>query len=208
MSRRWTPLVCLAAFVAAGCSDFLGSAGGLNTEEAAEVAEFMAASAIEGLDGMGMVGAPAASVEAAAPITFTRTFTVTRPCPAGGSITMSGKVEGQIDRDTRSGTLTESRTTSMDDCARQFRRGTLTLNTPDGSPITINGQVTIQNGTHVSGSFTKKGTFEWSRSDGQSGTCTIDLSINWSREGNTFTHTVRGTVCGREVNRTTTRTRG
>ncbi|GBD32773.1 hypothetical protein HRbin33_01747 [bacterium HR33] len=210
MRRKWTSLVPVMALLVFGtaCSDFLGSGGNLDTQDAADVADFMAATAIDGLDGIGIVGAPAASAEAAPPITFTRTFTVTRSCPAGGTVTISGKVEGEIDRDTRSGTLTESRTISMDDCARELRRGTITLNTADDAPIAVNGQVTIENGHHVAGSFTKTGTFEWSRSNGDSGSCTIDLTITWSRDGNTFTHTVKGTICGREIERTTTRTRG
>jgi hypothetical protein len=201
------PLVTLLAFVTA-CSDFLGSGGKLDTQEAIDVADFMAATAIDGLDGIGVVGAPAASPEASPAITFTRTFTVNRTCPAGGSVTISGRVEGEIDRGTGSGTLTENRTISMDDCARGSRRGTITLNTPDNAPITISGQVTIENGRHVAGSFTKQGTFVWSRSNGDSGSCTIDLTVTWSRQGNTFTHTVKGTICGREIDRTTTRTRG
>jgi hypothetical protein len=210
MYKNWQALTPVLTLLALGtaCSDFLGSGSNLDRQEAADVADFMAASAIDGLDGIGVVGAPAASPQPAPAITFTRTFTVTRPCPAGGSITISGKVEGEIERDTRSGTLTENRTISMDDCTRPLRRGTVTLNTADGAPIAVNGQVTVQNGLHVAGSFTKQGTFQWSRSNGDSGSCTIDLSITWNRDGSTFTHTVKGTICGREIERTTTRTRG
>lgn len=209
MRTKWTTLVPVLALLAFGtaCTDFLGSGGNLDTQDATDVADFMAATAIDGLDAIGVIGAPAASMEAAPAVVFTRTFTVTRSCPAGGSVTISGKVEGEIDRETRSGTLAESRTISLDDCARQLRRGTITLNTADDAPITVNGQVTVQNGVHVAGSFTKQGTFQWNRSNGDSGSCTIDLTITWSRQGNTFTHTVKGTVCGRTVERTITRTR-
>ncbi len=210
MRTKWTSLAPAVALLAFGtaCSDFLGSGGNLDTQDATDVADFMAATAIDGLDGIGVIGAPAASMEAAPAVVFTRTFTVTRSCPAGGSVTVSGKVEGEIDRDTRSGTLTENRSISFDDCARELRRGTITLNTADDAPITVNGQVTIENGSHVAGSFTKQGTFQWSQSNGDSGSCSIDLTITWSRDGNTFTHTVKGTICGRTVERTTTRTRG
>lgn len=205
--RTLVPVVTLLAFGTA-CGDFLGSEGNLDTQDATDVADFMAATAVDGLDGIGVIGAPVASMEAAPAVSFTRTFTVTRSCPAGGSVTISGKVEGEIDRDTRSGTLTDSRSISLDDCTRELRRGTITLNTADDAPLTVNGQVTVQNGVHVAGSFTKQGTFQWSRSNGDTGSCTIDLTIAWSRDGNTFTHTVKGTVCGRTIERTTTRTRG
>lgn len=209
MLKYLGPLAGLALLTAA-CSDTLGTGDPLSSEDAVEVADFMAASAIDGYDAIGTMGP---SPEAGGPMTssgftFTKSFTLTRSCPAGGSLTVAGTVNGELDQETRSGTINVEKTIALNECARSRGEHTLTLNTAEDAPISVEGVIEVQSGHHVSGSFTKQGSFTWSKSNGDSGSCELDLAITWSRDGNTFTHTVTGTICSREVNRTTTRTKG
>ncbi len=194
---RHLSLLAGVALLAPACSDLSGPNHTLTDAEAAFLAEQMAGASLDGVSqsmagSPGMAGAPAAA-PAAGPITWERTFTMTRPCPAGGTVTTSGSNKGTIDSDTHSGTIEVSHILAMADCAHTRDSVTITVNTdPD---ITMTGTVNIEAGHRASGSFTKQGTFLWSTSDGRSGSCEVNLTITWNGDGS---HTMTGTVCGRD----------
>lgn len=186
----------------AACADMSGPNHQLTDDEASFLAEEFAGVALDGVAGSmagspGLAGAPAMTdAPGAGPITWERTFTETHPCPAGGTVTTSGTNKGTIDSETHSGTVEVSHTLDMDECARVRNDVTITVST--NPAITMTGTVTIEAGHRTAGSFTKTGTFLWTTSDGRSGSCEVDLTITWAADG---THTVTGTVCGKEISR-------
>ena len=199
--RLWyLSLAAAVALIAGACEPLSGPNGQLTDDEAAFLAQEFADVALNGVSASmagapGFAGAPsAADAPAAGPITWERTFTETRPCPAGGTRTTSGSSQGTIDSETRSGTVEVNHTLAMDDCARTRGDVTITVNTDPA--ITIIGTVTIEAGHRAGGSFTKTGTFFWTTSDGRSGSCEVNLTITWGPDGD---HTMTGTMCGRDV---------
>lgn len=197
---RHLSLLAGLTLLTAACSDLSGPDQQLTDDEAAFLAEEFASVALDGVTSSmagspGTAGAPAYAA-AAGPITWERSFTETRPCPAGGTRTTSGTSKGTIDSETHSGTVEVSHTLSMDDCARTRDSVTITVNTDPA--IVMAGTVIIEAGHRASGSFTKTGTFLWTTSDGRSGSCEVNLTITWGADGG---HTVTGTMCGKEISR-------
>ncbi len=197
MRFRHLSLLAGVALLAPACSDLSGPNHTLTDSEAAFLAEQMATASLDGVSqsmagSPGMAGAPSATL-ATGPITWERTFTMSRPCPAGGTVTTSGSNKGTIDSQTHSGTIEISHILAMADCARTRDTVTITVNT--NPAITMTGTVTIESGHRASGSFTKTGTFLWATSDGRSGSCEVNLTITWAGDGS---HTMTGTVCGRD----------
>jgi hypothetical protein len=132
------------------------------------------------------------------------TFERTHACPAGGSVTVSGTVDRTIDRATQTGTLAVSAKRVENACAVKQRNGVTV--TVTGQPNTAIG-VTASFNKGVPGVITQtqKGAFAWSRSNGRSGTCAIDLTSTFDPA--TRTATIKGSFCGRPVDETRTRTR-
>jgi hypothetical protein len=125
-----------------------------------------------------------------------RTFERERACPLGGKVTLSGSVERE-----RNGEgaveFTLAATGVKTDCTRQARNE-LTL--------TVNGTFSLEayrkrvNGQPVGPqTTTKKGQFDWARSDGETGSCEFDLTS--VRDPAAGKRTVKGTICGREIDR-------
>jgi len=199
-SLWYLSLLASVALLATACDNLSGPNHQLTDDEAAFLANEFAGVALDGVSGSmagspGMAGAPAANgAPSAGPITWERTFTETRPCPAGGTHTTSGSSKGTIDSETRSGTVEVNHVLAMDDCARTRGDVTITVNTSPA--ITMTGTVIIEAGHRASGSFTKTGTFLWATSDGRSGSCEVNLTITWGADGS---HTVTGTMCDKEI---------
>ena len=207
---RLLSLLAGLSLVAAACADLSGPSNQLTDDEAAFLAQEFAGEALEGVNhsmegSPGMAGSPSIAGAAADrpnswPVTWERTFSVTRTCPAGGTVTSSGSNTGDIDEN-GDGTVEISHVLAMEDCARTRDAVTITVNTdPD---LTMTGTVTIENGQRTGGTFTKTGTFLWETSDGRSGSCEVDLTITW--DGNSGWHHgqlrgLKGNVCGRDVN--------
>ena len=198
---RHLSLLAGTALLASACNDMTGPNHTLTDAEATYLAEQMAAASLDGVS-QSMAGSPGLSpaiagapgaVDSLGKITWERSFTMTRDCRAGGTLTTSGSNKGTINLDTRTGTIEVTHTLSMVNCAQTHDTVTITVNTnPD---ITMNGTVNIEGGRRSSGSFTKQGTFLWQTSDGRSGSCQVNLTITWNADG---THTMTGTVCGRD----------
>lgn len=180
----------------AACSDTTGFSGDrLTADEADLVTDEMIVLALDGVDaGMEEANFSSAGPAAAPPVEWSRSFTRTAECPAGGTITFAGTMSGTIDRETHSGTIEVEKTLTLDDCARTRGDVTITVNTDP--PITFTGTITVEEGVRAA-MFTKTGTFLWETSDGRSGECEVDLTIVHDADGTTVT----GSVCGREINR-------
>ncbi len=133
------------------------------------------------------------------PQTVDREFSHTRACPKGGSTTLAGRVTGEADRETRTRTSEMKATKTDQNCSFEVdRRGaTVTVN---GNPnIVLQHNMKIVNGA-PSGLQTssQKGAFTWQRSDGASGSCTVDVRSVFDPDAKT--HTVSGTMCDRQIN--------
>lgn len=131
------------------------------------------------------------------------TFERTHACPAGGSVTVSGTVDRTIDRATQSGTMAVTAKRVENACAFRQRNGvTVTLTGQPHTVMTVNQS--FDKGVPGVRTQTQKGAFAWTRSNGRSGTCAIDLTSTFDPA--TRTATIKGTFCGRPVDDTRTRT--
>jgi hypothetical protein len=156
------------------------------------------------LDGM---GGPSFNRTPAGPqlaTTVTTTFTRTRTCPQGGDVKLEGTVTHTADPATKSGSTTFSATRTENACA--FGRNGTTL-TITGNPNTkLTSSQSVTGGVPGVRTATKVGSFNWSRSDGRSGTCSVNVTATWTPA--TQTLHIAGTFCNKtiDVTRTWTRT--
>lgn len=131
------------------------------------------------------------------------TFERTHACPAGGSVTVSGTVDRSIDRATQTGTLAVNAKRVENACAFRQRNGvTVTVTGQPHTVMTVNQS--FEKGVPGVRTQTQKGAFAWSRSNGRSGVCAVDLTSTFDPA--TRTATIKGTFCGRPVDDTRTRT--
>lgn len=194
----WPAAVAVALLWAgAGCGDATGS-DALTSDEAAGLTAQMAGAGVAGA-GSGIAGSPArASGLEAVPVPINVTVNHTQSCQGGGSINMTGSVSGSIDSETQDGTLSVNITQSITDCRLTEAGKEFTVS---GNPnLQVTGNVTIVGG-QPSGTqtLTFTGAFQWSANDGRSGSCEIDITINWSPT--TASASVTGTACGHNVSR-------
>jgi hypothetical protein len=111
-------------------------------------------------------------------------------CPAGGTVTVSGNADDNLDQNGL-GTITFTLREEINDCGVVHNAVTFTMN---GAPrITIDGEVTIGPEFAISGSYNMGGGFSYTSSDGRSGSCALNVGIDFTNL------TVTGTVCGQSV---------
>lgn len=191
MANRLLALACVAALAA--CSDDLGPDRGLDPEDAAllavETDALTGAMILAQLDHFSSASA-GISVNAL----DEREFTRSRDCPAGGSVTIAGVAERTVTDGVAEFTLQANGV--WDDCARA--RGSRML--------TIDGHFTLEAyRRRANGEFsglqttTKSGEFTWTRGNGESGECAF--SVTTTRNPETHSRHVEGTVCGRSFER-------
>ena len=194
--------VLAAAALLAGCEQnaTAPSATGLESADAELLAEELDALTGAALSaGIGSAVLFSEMPANAAPLPVDRSFTNSRRCPAGGSVTVAGTTRGELDRAARSLTLETLATRTETACAIPTRRaggGTLTVT---GNPnVAIKANQKVVGGQPVGPqTIAQKGAFTWSASDGRSGSCTVDLVS--SVDIAALTYTVKGTMCGRTV---------
>lgn len=128
-----------------------------------------------------------------------REFTHTRACPKGGTTTLAGRVTGQGDRETRTRTSEMTATKTDQNCSFEAGRRGVTV-TVNGNPnVVLQHNMKIVNGLPTGlQTSSQKGAFTWQRSDGASGSCTVDVRSVFDPD--TKTHTVSGTMCDRQIN--------
>lgn len=185
------------------CNDATGPEVGLSTEEAAEIAEVVDAASTFAIDGRAeTVSGPSFSLSGRdlEQVSMPQSFDVTRNCPVGGSSTMAGTLDLNLDSEEYTIEMTVEAEHTFAGCTFR-RRG--------GEDLTIDGVLTVDAFRGIvlmggsTGTQSHKGTLEWSRSDGSSGTCEIDLTTTLSVNRGEGTRTVTGFLCGREVSRET-----
>jgi hypothetical protein len=181
-----------------GCGELTGPGDDLDNEDLAFLA--LEADALTGqlVDdmGFGLFAGSDLLVGSADPRDTSGSFTRTHECPAGGTLT----VTGTLDRSRNDAGVVEwdvSGSGEWADCARRRREITRTI---DGQ-FEFESHRSRQNGEPVGLQTShKSGSFTWTRSDGQSGTCEFDITS--TRDPVAGTRTVTGTICGREIERT------
>ncbi|MGH7540684.1 MAG: hypothetical protein ACRELC_06780, partial [Gemmatimonadota bacterium] len=101
-------------------------------------------------------------------------------------------IQGSVDDETQSGTLSLGITTSASSCAFPAEGTVFTIDTsPD---LQLDGQFAWANGVPVGEqTFSYTGGVLWSAADGRSGNCAFDLQMTRSEDG---TLVESGTVCG------------
>ncbi|HEV7589600.1 MAG TPA: hypothetical protein VGO40_15905 [Longimicrobium sp.] len=152
------------------------------------------------LDGF---GAPSFNMIPSGPqfaTTVTTTFTRTRTCPQGGDVKLAGTVVHTADPATHSGSTNFSATRTENACAFNRNGNTLTITGNPNTQLTASQSWT--NGVPGVRTATKVGSFTWSRSDGKSGTCNVNVTATWTPA--THTLHVTGTFCNQTVDVTRT----
>lgn len=128
--------------------------------------------------------------------TLNRTFSATRSCPAGGTVTVSGSIVGTGDPITRNLNVTSTVTRTEAACA--FTSGGSAVSITGTPNVTMTGAIDVVGGIPVGAqSQTHAGSFTWSRGSA-SGSCTVNVTSGFNPAAMMLT--VTGTVCGRAVN--------
>ena len=141
------------------------------------------------------------SSSSAEPRVIDMQFNRTHACPKGGSVTITGETKGTVDREARSLNTMTTATKTQTNCAWEARSGT-TITVSGSAALTASRK--IENG-RPSGiqTTTQTGSFSWTRSTGESGTCTVDLTSTFNPD--TRTHTLSGTLCNRQISNSRSR---
>ena len=197
----------LAAFALAACegSPTGGPDAALDSAEAQNAADAWDEVGAVVMDGF--LG-PAFNLSAGggelAAATVTTEFTRTRECPAGGTATLAGTHVLQHDPATNRGSVQLTATRTDAACTVNARGGNGTISITTTPTVAVTSSQSWGNGQRGVRTATHKGSFSWSRSTGQSGTCTVDLTATFTPA--THTYTLNGTFCSRTVSVTRTRT--
>ena len=200
-SKFFPALFCGALTALAACDEPATGPDG------AELTAAEATALAVGFDNLGLsildgfTGGAMFSTSAAEPQNVDVQFNRTHACPKGGSFTIAGQTKGTADRETYSLNTTTTATKTQKDCTWEAREGT-TL-TVSGS-LALNATRKIENGKPVGvQATTQKGSFTWTRSTGETGTCTVDLTSTFNPD--TRTHAVSGTLCNRQISKSRSR---
>lgn len=129
------------------------------------------------------------------------TFHTQRDCRLGGSMTVDGDISHTYDTDTHTLTADFQATVTHDGCVRNIR----------GTQITLTGNPNLQLVAHrerVNGvptglqTWSLQGSVSWTKADGTSGTCDID--IQGQLDPAAHTRTIDGSVCGHTIHESLT----
>ena len=207
-TRRFATLAALLALalLITGCSDsssdVLGGAGltddtgdaslefskgiadaAVATDSMTQQAMSVETSSIEGDPMLDPIGRPT-------PSSVDRSISRTMPCPAGGSMTVEGTLEGTFDRDTRTLEINGTGTRASDGCT--FARNEMTI-TIEGSSSwewtrrLVNGMTDGLQTRRYYGSWTA------TNDEGLTRSCTFDYTVAYDPE--TRTTSVDGELC-------------
>lgn len=198
-------LAAVLALAACDGSSTSPDTGAMNAAEVDALAagfDELATVVIDAQLGLPLFAVSASDVEAAA-VPVDETFSRTKQCPRGGTVTVQGRTTGTVDRATRSATRVTTATRTEAACAVDGRNGAVLTLT--GNPnVALRAEHSVTNGVPGRSTMTQKGSFTWARSTGQSGTCPVDLAS--AHDPATRTVTITGTFCNRTINVTRTRT--
>lgn len=188
-----------AAVLLAACGDTGASLVGLERLSEAESEALAAQFAVLGfnsVDDQVPAGSPAGVAGAlGVPITISSTFSVSHPCPVGGSIAVDGSVEGNFETDTRAAEVDIETTTVHQSC--QFDAEDVRV-TVDGNPnlVTTVHLAAIDDVATGLQTASLRGGFSWVTADGREGACSIDVQSVVDPAA--MTQTTSGTICGHQ----------
>ena len=133
------------------------------------------------------------------PVVWTRTFERSRACHDGGTLTVAGTGTSVWNAVAVTYNIESSGTKTRTDCAY----------TRDGVVITLNGNAVWTHERHYldyapTGTWitTYVGSYDWTKSTGESGSCPYNLTRTVDTVANM--RTLTGTSCGNDINRTDT----
>lgn len=171
--------------VAVSCSDSVTDSTGdpLTQEEAFAIYAELQFAVSDALGAQGST--PAGSGAVMVPIA-----PVTGACGGGGTVTVTGDADDNIDPQTGLGTISFTLTESFDDCVVQTTGADFTVT---GNPnVEIAGDLTVGENS-LGGTYDMIGGFAYSSDDGRAGTCGVDVSLDFSNLS------VSGRICGKRI---------
>jgi hypothetical protein len=201
-TKGWTA-ACLAAMTLAACGDDLGPTTELSSLDLIAIAldaDIVAGAILN--DQINIVGSSADGSGLTVNAGDVRTFSRSRDCPGGGNVEVSGSVERTRVGDNAFEFAFNS-TGAQNECVHLRGERSVTIDghfTMTASWRREAGQPSGVQNTHRFGSFT------WTRGNGATGTCEFDVTS--VRDPVNHTRTVTGTMCGRDINRSTSWTAG
>ena len=193
---RSLTLLAAASFLT-GCEGTVDPKAGddLSPEGAEAIASFLAD-----------VDAMTVGVNALAASSGGRTFTWSRACPAGGSVSVAGGSESTLDEDTRVVSTRWSTTQTHAACAIIHTRGDQSLTAVVNGSVTSTGTSSYQlpekrgDGRALLTWAGKRAGSTTTTVGDRSNTCVVDVTETYDPATRTFT--VVGSVCGRDVSGT------
>jgi hypothetical protein len=202
--KRIGIVASLCAVVAlSACKDFTASGDPLTSTEANELAEELMGQGFPGLGGIGAAppAAPSAEAAPAAPAErITITINDSNPCEGGGTVALAGTLTADVNQQAQTGKLEYRFTLTPAACV---------FTTRSNKTFTITGDPNLKSegnldwtSTGFQGTFTYKGKFQWTASDGRAGACGVDLEANinvMTGTSGTASASLKGSVCGATV---------
>ena len=198
LRRAWLLPVLTLALGACQGETTAPTAGILGTSDAQFLAGAFDASAGGVLDVVFAAGGPAAvPARTVLSSVTTITFERTRECQTGGTLTLAGTLTRTWDGEARTYDVEGNGTKTRVGC--QFTRADVVF-TIDGVTDWTHERHYVEGAPTGLWITTYEGDFDWSKSTGDSGSCTLELTRTWdmdAKEG-----VLEGTFCDREVYRT------
>ncbi|HEX9108864.1 MAG TPA: hypothetical protein VF832_16575 [Longimicrobiales bacterium] len=170
MNRKIMVALVLAALAPAACGrDATAPGAQLSAGEAQALVANLAS--LSG-SAFGSAAAGQAAI-ASGPTPVSWTFNSTLPCPAGGTVSPDVKVTGQVDAAAHTSSFDLTGTSSYKACASKVETGTIAVTGTLASTAHLAVANLKPNGPET---FTQKGSFDWVKSDGTRGSCTVDVT--------------------------------
>jgi len=176
-------LLTVGAFA---CSDSTGTVGETSGDPLTE--EESAAVLLELMEVFGGFGATSPPASPAADIPVNESLDETAECPGGGSVRLRGNVNGTVDDETFAMDLEFNFTEEINACGVYHNEMLFVVN---GAPdITWSGDY-MYSAQSLTGTFSMIGGFAYTAEDDRSGSCGMELNINFT------TGVASGNLCGR-----------
>ena len=207
---QFSSLVAGVALLAAACGDSLPTGVNSGHQPTAQEVDVLVSALFGDLEDLSEAFAasrqptlqlPAGLSLSMAGVPIDETINETAPCGGGGTIGVTGSIEGELDDETFEGSVDFDLTESINGCVVVGETVTFTVDSePD---IGIVGSLEITE-TTFSLSFEIGGGLAFITDDEREGTCAIEMSLSitatTSGDSQSATATVSGSVCGRSIN--------
>ena len=201
--RALTPATLLLALAAAACDGGVSTAptdGQLTQAEAAALNRSVFASGAQFANGTVPSGARGTRVTTSTGAgSFSFTFNTTNACDPSGTVALGGSMGGAYDVAAQTASVQANVAVQHQACAVKTQNGgTFTLTGSPKVDMTLNAAVGANGFTTLH--TTETGGFAWQKSDGSSGTCTVNVTGDLVAA--TQTVKLTGTFCGFPIDET------